>query len=238
MMTIFQRIILSGLIVLPLCANKSDETYYRANKLLKAGRHQEALDDYQLLTPQGPATYYNTGIALYHLQQYGKALAAWGKAEQYAGTGLLKKILYNKNKAYQKLELELPESWYTLLWLIQSRFSLFLLQVLFLLAWFGWCFSNYIQSVFIKKYRIILLVISMLCGPLLALKYWVHEYKRAVVTVPHVNVFVGPNTEFDVIAELKEGEQIKVVQQENSWYKIKYRKIYGWIQDSTIEQIT
>ena len=75
-----------------LSANKYYELYHKANKLLKTEQYQDALELYESLTPQGPVTYYNTGIALYHLQQYAQALSVWEKSEQHASAKLLKKI--------------------------------------------------------------------------------------------------------------------------------------------------
>ncbi|MFT6765638.1 MAG: tetratricopeptide (TPR) repeat protein [Alteromonas naphthalenivorans] len=235
MMTIITRIILSLLILSPLYANKHDETYHRANKLLKSGQYQDALDDYQTLNFQGPVTYYNTAIALYHLQQYGKALAMWEKAEKHASPGLVKKIVYNKHKAYKKLEQDALEDWRSFFVIMQSYFSLFLLQIVFLLVWFCWWFAEYTRIDFIKKYRVLLLLISLGCGLLLGLKYWVQECRYAFIVTPQAQLFAGPNIEFDVVAELKEGERVKVMQQEDAWYKIKYHKAHGWIQGANIE---
>lgn len=225
------------LFTLSLQANKHDEAYHKANKALKTGQYQDALEEYESLTPQGPAILYNMGIALYHLQQYGKALAAWSKAELHAGPGLLKKIQYNKNKAYQKLDLADPAGWRETLWTIQSYFSLFLLQVLFLVAWLGWCFARYIRITVIKKYRVLLFLISICCAGLLGIKYWVQEYKRAVVVISQAKLFTGPNVEFDIVAEIKEGEPVLVVQKEDTWYKVNYHNVHGWIQGADLEQI-
>lgn len=226
------------LLVLPLHANKNDETYHKANKALKTGQYQDALEEYQSLEPQGPITYYNTGIALYHLQQYGKALAAWSKAEQHASSGLLRKIQANKTKAYQKLDLVAPAAWRGTLVIIQSYFSLFLLQVLFLIAWLSWWLAAYTRIVVVKKYRILLLLLSMCCGCLIAFKYWVQEYHRAVIVVPQAKLFTGPNTEFDTVAEIKEGEPVLVVHKEDTWYKVNYNNAHSWIQSIDLEQVS
>lgn len=221
----------------PLYANKHDETYHKANKALKTGQYQDALEGYQSLEPQGPVVLYNTGIALFHLQHYGKAVAAWCKAEQHARPGLLKKIQYNKNKAYSKLDLEEPAWWQNLLLTLQSYFSLFLLQVLFLGAWLSWCFARYIRIELIRKYRAFLLVFSILCGCLLIVKYWVQEYKRAIIIAPQAKLFTGPNVDFDAVAEMKEGDSVGVVQKEDTWYKVNYNNAHGWIQSVNLEQV-
>lgn len=211
--------------------------YHKANKALKTGQYQDALEGYQSLESQGPVIYYNTGIAQYHLQQYGKALASWGKAEQHAGPALLKKIQANKTKAYQKLGIQESHPWRIMALLVQSYFSLFLLQILFLLTWFGWWFADYSSSALVRKYKVVLLLISISCGCLLAVKYWVQEYQRAIVIVSEAKIFAGPNTEFDSVAHIKEGEQVTVVQKEDTWYKVSCQNVHGWIQSVDIEQI-
>lgn len=225
------------LFTFPLQANKHDEMYHAANKALKMGQYQEALKGYELLTPQGPVTYYNTGIALYHLKEYGKAIASWSKAEQYASPGLLKKINYNKNKAYQKLGIEGLSGWQAAIFMIQSYFSLFLLQMLFLLTWLGYWFAGYVSNHVVKKYRILLLIISVMSGCLLACKYWVHAYKRVVIIVAQAKMFTGPNADFDIITEIKEGELVSVVQKENTWYKVNCHNTKGWIQSVDVEEV-
>lgn len=230
-------LIVSLLLMFSLSANKQDEAYHKANKALKTGQYQEALEGYESLTPQGPAVLYNRGIALYHLQRYGKALAAWSKAEQHASPGLLKKIQYNKSEAYSKLDLTAPAAWRSTVLMIQSYFSLFLLQVFFLITWLGWWFASYIHITVIKKYRIFLLLISIFCGCLLACKYWVQQYKQAVIVVSGAKLFTGPNVEFDTVTEIKEGEPVLVVQEEDPWYKVNYHNTHGWIEGADLEQI-
>ena len=221
-----------------LSANKYDELYHKANKLLKTEQYQDALELYESLTPQGPVTYYNTGIALYHLQQYAQALSVWEKSEQHASAKLLKKIQYNKNKAYKKLGLEYKEDWRSFFMMLQSYCSLLILQILFLVTWFGFFGTGYIRFTYNKRVRLFLLLISLLCGLLLAIKYWVYESQWAIVITPQTKMFAGPNKEFDTLAELKEGERVKVVQKEDSWYKIKYHKAYGWIESDTVNNST
>ncbi len=230
-------LVVSAVLLFSLHANKYDEVYHKANKDLKAGQYQDALKGYESLTPQGPVTYYNTGIVLYYLKQYGKSIAAWSKAEQHASPGLLKKIQYNKSKVYKVLNSEAPASWRVTVLIVQSYFSLFLLQVFFLAAWLGYCFVGYIPNKIIQKYRTLLLLMSVICGCLLGCKYWVHACKRAVVITPQAKIFTGPNVEFDTIADVKEGELVRVVQKENTWYKINDGNANGWIQSVNIEEI-
>ena len=121
--------------------------------------------------------------------------------------------------------------------LVQSYFSLFVLQILFLLAWFGWWSAEYTGSAVMKKYKLVLLLISISCGSLIAVMYWVREYHTAVIIVPEAKIFAGPNTEFDTVAHGKEGEQVTVVQKEDTWYKVSCQNVHGWIQSADVEQI-
>ena len=231
-------LILSLFIVGTLCANKHDENFYKAVKLFNAGEYQEALTAYESLQPQGPVTYYNTGIVLYQLKQYGKALAAWRKAQLYASPTLLKKIEHNVAQAREKLGLAPDYGWYTRLLFLQSYCSLFILQSLFLLVWLGWYSSFLIPMPLLQKVRPFLLIFSFCFGSLIALKYMIVERTQGIVIVSDAKVFTGPNTEFHELASLKEGEQVKVVDQEKSWYKMHYRDINGWMRKDDVQAIT
>jgi tetratricopeptide (TPR) repeat protein len=231
-------LILSLFIVSTLCANKHDENFYKAVKLFNAGEYQEALTAYESLQLQGPITYYNTGIVLYQLKQYGKALAAWRKAQLYASPALLKKIEHNAAQAREKLGLSPDSGWYISLIFLQSHCSLFILQCLFLLVWLGWYVSLFFTAPLLQKLRPFLLVFSFCFVSLIALKYMIVERTQGIVIVSDAKVFTGPNIEFHELASLKEGEQVKVVDQEESWYKMHYRDINGWMRKDDVQAIT
>lgn len=230
-------LILSLLVGVTLFANKHDENYYKAAKLFKSGEYQEALAAYQSLQPQGPITYYNTGIVLYHLKNYSQALAAFRKAQLYAQPVLLKKIEHNIFQVNEKLNLGPDPSGYTMLLFVQAYCSLFILQCLFLFVWLSWYISFFVPVPLLKKARPLLLVLTVCFGSLIALKYLIIARQKGVVVVDNAKIFTGPNSEFHELATLQEGEEVKVVDQEESWYKMHYRNIDGWMRKDDVEAI-
>lgn len=230
-------LLLTFLMVLPTFAGKHNENYYRASKFFKEGNYTEALEAYQSLVPQGPITYYNQGVVLYYLQRYGQALAAWRKAQLYAKPALQKKLAFNCLQVQKKLDLP-KDTWLSKFFItIQSYCSLMFFQVLFLIMWIGWYASFFAPYTLLEKIRPFLFVGACVCGFVVATLYWATHTKRGIVIASEAKLFTGPNSEFHTLADLKEGQQVKVVGQEESWYKVLYNDSTGWIQKTDLEEI-
>lgn len=219
-----------------LNANKYDEQYHKASKLFAQKEYQQALDLYASLEPQGAITYYNQGVVLYHLKEYARALAFFRKAHFYADAALQKKIAFNVAKTQEKLGVPVDPWWYSWLLLVQSYCSLFLFQLIFLISSYLFYFSISQHTIF-EKMRVPALVLFLLSGSVVGAKYWVLKQHSAVVITQNGKLFAGPNNEFHEVADLKYGQEVKVVDQEESWYKMLYPHGKGWIQKSNVEEV-
>lgn len=221
-----------------LLANKQDEDFYQAAKLAQEGEYQKALNLYTCLETQGPVTYYNSGVMAYYLQDYSKALVFWRKAERYASSGLLKKIQHNTVQVQEKLQVSADPEWYKILLSILAHCSYLLFQWVFLVAWFlmwiSWLFSCSV----LKKMRYLICFMVLLTGAILVGEYWNMTRREAIVMVQEAKIFAGPREDFHEIGLIKQGEQVKVVGEEESWYKMLYRNSSGWMRKLDLEQTT
>lgn len=55
------------------------------------------------------------------------------------------------------------------------------------------------------------------------------DNKNAYVQVPILNVRSGPDTSFDVLGKLTQGETVRVIETQDSWYQIEFENGTGWI---------
>ena len=234
--TILRVMLFFGVSVTTLYANKYDEQFHKASKLFAQKEYQQALDLYASLKPQGTITYYNQGVVLYHLKDYARALAFFKKAHFYADAALQKKIAFNVARTQEKLGVPLDPWWYTWLLLVQSYCSLFLFQLIFLISSYLFYLSLGQHTIF-EKMRVPALVLFVASGAVVGAKYWILKQHSAVVITQNAKVFAGPNNEFHEVSDLKYGQEVKVVDQEESWYKMLYPHGKGWIQKSDVEEV-
>lgn len=65
------------------------------------------------------------------------------------------------------------------------------------------------------------LLLLFLTSPALAKEAWIEEN--------HLNVRSGPGTEYDRIGQVHEGEQYKIIDEEENWVKIEFAGMEGWV---------
>lgn len=109
-----------------------------------------------------------------------------------------------------------------------SYFSLFNLQIIFLISWFlinlVWFFRQ--KNFFVL---IFLLFLNLTFGTLLGFKVWSNKVEISTINVQRVPVFIGPDKDFHVIGFLNLKDEIIILEKQNLWYKIKASNLSGWI---------
>lgn len=208
-------------------ANKFDELYHQAAQLYVEKDYQKAANIYASLEPQSAIILYNRAICLYQTQSYLDTLLLLKKASLSANYALQKKIIVVLQATLQKLNQAVLPFWYTILLLLVACCSVFFFQMLFFCTWFCLLF---ISQKYVRWSAMILFIIS--CG-VLSCSYYICSIKRALV-IHETPLFIGPDKNYNHLAMIPVGQEVRVVQAHDSWYKIVSTHATGWVAESDI----
>ena len=217
-------------------SNQMREYFLQANAAYQEGNPHDALLLYNALEKKDPAVWFNKGLCYYVLEKYPQALVAFRQAQRGANRRLLEKIEPMLNRVQDKLQVphdgKIQKAF---LWIVSL--GLFLLQQLMFLLFLALC----VFFICFRKNRGLLsyFLISglVLFGFLCAVHYYVDHQKKGVIMHDKVILFVGPHKEFHGIAELHAGVEVKVVEQDQSWYKVDFHGVQGWVEKPGLELI-
>ena len=226
------------IIVNSISTNKFDEAYYKASKLYSNGQYKESLELYESLEPQGPVTYYNRGVVLCSMKRNREALVMWKIALLYANTALLKKIKNNYERIQKKIGEEFYSPWFWRVLFFSSYISLFFLQIFFLvLLFFYSLFMVTYPDLCNRYYHSCCLAILFFLSLLLFYFYKESISRKGVVILDEVSLFAAPNDEVGTVGVFRIGTDVTIVGDEELWYKVQNKDLYGWIKKDTVQEI-
>jgi len=219
-----------------LQANQTQETFLKACAQYDQGQVKEALALYGSLEQKTPSLLYNIGSCYYALGQYVKALSAFRKVERQGNARIAKKAHEAIVRIQEKLQLPRDTHWYTAALMAESYVAIYLVQLLFLvllitilvLLWF---------KLFIGLKVFFLSILLGMSGAFCAFDYWFSRQAYAVALHEQVSVYAGPDKEFHKIGQLRLGQEVKVVQESQSWYKVSFQEIVGWVEQTDLDLI-
>lgn len=219
-----------------LQGNQDREFFLKAQTFYKEGRLEEALDAYIALQNKNSAVWYNMGLCYDAIHEDSKALLAFCQAQKHADYMLLKKIEPRIKALQDRLHVARNSFRYSLLLTIKSLISSLLVQLLFLLF-----FGIFIFLIWFKRLRglfgIFVFCGLLVTGMLVGVHYWFASQQYALVMQEKIMLFSGPNKEFHQVADILCGNQVKVVEQDRSWYKVDFHGVQGWAEKSGLELI-
>lgn len=217
-----------------LCARNAQETFLRANKLYEEKEYIKALQEYQSIEKKGPAVYYNMGNCYYHIGNETQALICYKRAKKDAKNNLIDNCNYNIDLIAHPGEVS-HFSWFASLCNKQiNRFSLLMIQLLFLILWLLFCWLLYTRKQFKNK--------LMVCGAflfLVPLSFVLYEKYKSVCHLKGIvcfetSLYAGPNTQYHVRQTLLAMQEVEIQQEKDKWFKIRYNKNVGWIPKDVI----
>lgn len=226
-----------ALVIFGIQARQQNENYLKAQKLYESGEKEEALQLYKLIEPRTAELLYNTAVVSYDVGQWTAALALWNSVLYKAKPELVKKIQHAIVHVLDEHGLEKDADWYQFGVWQQSYFSLLMLQCLALFLWFLWYFSGWCTYVHIRKIRILFLMGALFSVSEIIFIQWWHFQKRAITVSNGAIVYAGPNADFYKMGELKAGQKIKIVDENESWYKMHYHDLKGWVEKANFDII-
>jgi len=215
-------------------ADQVQESFLKAGALYGQGHIKQALDLYQHSTALYPSLLYNRGLCHYALGAYPAALADFRRAQRQGNQELFAKA--SQAISFTQKKLDLPED--SALERLQLRVISFVpadgikLFFLFLLASVVWLVM---RRRFTGRVRYIFIFLLMTAGICCVAVHRLSKQQCGIVIPSSASLYAGPHKQFHKVGEVRAGQQVKVVQQDQSWYKVYFRGEQGWIEQADLE---
>ena len=214
-------------------ADQTQETFLKATAYYEQGRVAHALELYKKIESPYPSVFYNRGLCHYALEQYPEALVSLRKAQRLGNRELYKKAFHAAVLAQKKVGVSDESSFFeaavavhTLLPGDWVRFLFLLVLALFSVMVLAGRATKRLLAVGI----LLLLITGTGCG----YDYWFSKQRYGVVIPKGAFVYTGPDKQFHKVVEIPAGQQVKVVEQDQSWYKVYFPAGQGWVEQADL----
>ncbi len=212
-----------------LHANSADEeTFLRGNQLYMQEKYADAIKSYERMNNTSNAVWYNLGNCFYQQGDYLRAYAYWRKAAKTASGHQYQAIAANIRMAEKHLGKE--PNFFDTTWSVVDSWSPLATQLLFL---FFWCILLGLACAWYKKRRwlllLILVFVALCAAGAVGLKYYRMHRQIGIITKDQAQIFTGPDTSYQSIAQLPHATEVAIVEQREQWIKIKDKHLKGWM---------
>lgn len=217
-----------------LFADQTQEAFLKAGAGYEQGRVKQALELYEKITVPYPSVLYNRGLCEYALGSYARALADFRRAQRTGSQELFAKASRAVALTQQKLGLAHDSSLFHFRMAAHTVVSGDFLRLLFLMVMAGLALLVMLRRstrVRLLVFTILLVSVGACCG----YDYWSKKQVYGVVIVPQAILYAGPDKEFHKVGEVPAGHQVKVVQHDQSWYKVYLYAGQGWVEQADLE---
>ncbi|MFN8578087.1 MAG: SH3 domain-containing protein [Candidatus Sericytochromatia bacterium] len=222
--------------------DKSHDIQYKfesANKNYKNNNYQKALQEYEEISNENNGyIYYNLGNTYIKLNKNALALSNLIKAQKL----LPRNQNINKNINYTYDKLGLTNSNLNFIFNIfsfkESYILLALLWLLILAYFVIKHFTKYNLSIYKNIVNIILIPIFFYFIFDNAFKIYDYIQNKAIVITQEAEVKISTNVNDITLFKIKEGQEVKVLEQIGDWVKISYQNNKGWLSKSSIDNIS
>ena len=223
------------------------QVFVKANELYREGRHDEAIESYENIVDHGLASgplYYNLGNAYFKTGQIGRTVLNYERARRFlprdsdlkANARYVRSFIQNSGGSA-------ADSFWERRWKHYARSGttgelegcvLILFAAMGIFHILG-LYRDWPR----RRIAVIIALLGLLLiagGGLLGTK--IQMQKNAAVLLSDTAIRFEPSKEGTVHFELSEGAQVKVLDQEDNWLKVRRRdgKI-GWVPEQNIERI-
>lgn len=239
------------LLILP-CISPANTVLDAANEAYRNGNYKSAIQNYEQLIESGMTgadLHYNLGNAYFRDKQWGNAVLHFEKAKRYnpRDPEILHNLKVVKTKLSDQFE-EIPEfflnTWWKNLRAIMGSTAWAILGLLCL--WGGVAGIIYRYRATDRNIRkksfligITFIVLSILPFMLsFSAAYSIQNTGRAVIISKVVKLKSAPDIDSKVIMELHEGTSLELIDQIETWYKIRLvNGEEGWLSSEKITKI-
>lgn len=226
--------------------------FEQANKLYKQGFYQEALYAYNRIQQKNAVINYNIGNCEFKLQNYGKALLYWRRAEREWGFGagieLLNNICYLKdqlNGLHGKPEsAEKSDPFFKKIKSLKTVFDFYIrsipllfFQLVFLILWI--LIFIFIPNWIRKKRKMLvagLFTLIAIFGLILVMKYAFEIKQHGVVVSKQAKLLSGPGQNYQVLTVIPEATELNIEKESDGYYKIKLNGQIGWVERASVDR--
>lgn len=217
------------LISFALQADQTQETFLKAGAYYEQGKITSALELYKKIENPYPSVFYNRGLCHYSLEHYSHALADFRKAQRLGNQELYHKASQAVILAQKKLGIVEKSSFFEMAIAFHKWIPAEVVRVLFLLlltffslgVWSGRASRRFVVGGFFC-----LVMTGIGCG----YDYWFSHQHYGVVIPKVACVYAGPDKQFHKVGEVPIGHQVKVVEEDHSWYKVYFPAGQGWVE--------
>jgi tetratricopeptide (TPR) repeat protein len=225
-----------------LFAGNDEEFFLRGNNYYEKHDYDNALQAYDMISKKGRAVLYNMGNCLCQKGDYSQALVYWSRAEVGATPQECALIAGNKEYVLKKIGKSSDQSFVKKIKAFFNAgipyFSLFFLQLFFLLCWYLFVFSaDKKKSRVIKALLTCLFGMIMIIAAILGVYYIQRSTHGAIVTKKDALLFAGPDKGFHALSPVAYAETVIVKETRPGWHKIRYADIIGWVEADVIQII-
>jgi hypothetical protein len=211
------------------------ELFLSAQQLYAQKKYDAAVAAYHTMKVKGPAVWYNLGNCQYHLGQYEQARLYWQVAQCGALACVRKDVAHNTHVLAQKgYEMPFSLSEYIAYYSAQIPTLVWQLMVLF-----AWCMLAYLLYTSAKK-RVLLMILvclMMIGCVVLGVRYQESHRLLACVSSPGVTLFSGPDERYHRVGTLDAITTVVVDEVKDTWCKVCYKNLLGWVPIAKIELI-
>jgi hypothetical protein len=218
-----------------------EELFLTALSEYKNQQYQEALEHNLAIKNKGNALLYNIGCCYSELGNSVDAVVYWRKAQAGASwrvyddaSAAIKKVYGAAGKEYV---LSSKQKLYASLNRFFSPFSLFQLQLFFILGWYLLFLIYYYDF---RRLRALLMIVMMIgvSGVMVAIgiKWNSQRYQYGIVREEAV-AFVGPDSDYHIMGRINPLDEVVIDKAVNGFYKIKTQQLTGWVAADMVEPI-
>ncbi|MCD6539773.1 MAG: tetratricopeptide repeat protein, partial [Candidatus Omnitrophica bacterium] len=227
---------------------KLELIFNKANVLYEEKKYSEAIRLYESILKKGYESgylFYNLGNACFKEGELGKAILNYEKALKFIPLDSDLRTNYNYALSLIKVPVkELGSFWFTrFLNKVFSPFTVDNLTILLSLIYLSLLgvLTLSFHLTFFRKYRkvIVLSLIFLFSFSFSGLILKVSKQgKEAIVITKEAQVKFAPLDEATLYFRVYEGQKLRVVSQEGSYYKVRdHRQKIGWIEKKALEVI-
>jgi tetratricopeptide (TPR) repeat protein len=248
--SLFKTLLIFGFVIFSI--NLKAATFENGNKLYAAGKYEDAIKEYEAVIAADQLStdiYFNLGNAYYKTENVAGAILNYEKAIKLKpdNEDALFNLKMANKRTVDKID-RLPELFIGNTWrnLVTSRtvsgWSYYCVGLIFLSLLF---FVIYLlmRQVIIKKtsfYAGILFFLLSLFSWLMASQHntIIQEASEAIIFSSTITVQSEPNENAEKLFTLHEGTKVKLLEEANSWSKIKLPNgNVGWISSEGLKSI-
>ena len=214
-------------------ADQTQETFLKAGAYYEEGRVARALELYKKIQAPYPSVFYNCGLCHYALEQYPEALVVFRKAQRLGNREVYKKASHAAVLTQKKLGITGTTSFFETALTMHALMPADWVRFLFLLVLALFSLMVLLDRATTRLLLVgsfLLLTTGVGCG----YDYWFSKQQYGVVISKMAFVYTGPDKQFHKVGEIPAGQQVKVVEQDHSWYKVYFPVGKGWIEQADL----